>query len=195
MFQGGKDMKKILLAFLTAAASLSAAPQAVVFDWGDVIAFSDRSIVVDFMCGTFKFSESDFEQANLEKRKAIKTGESDSDFWLRFAKEKGVRLPEDWPHTYTSVLKASVGADPKMYILIDELKSQQIRVGLLSNINDRYTKMIRDFGFYDSFNPCLLSCEMGLEKPDQKVYELLLKTMALPAKDVVFIRVLSKSIL
>ncbi len=37
-------MKKILFSFLIATSSLFAAPQAVVFDWGNVIAFDDRSL-------------------------------------------------------------------------------------------------------------------------------------------------------
>ena len=180
-------MKKLLFSFLVATSSLFAAPQAVVFDWGNVIAFDDRSLIVSFMCETFKFSESDFEQANLAKRKAVQTGKSEIAFWLQFAKDKGIQLPNDWPNTYTSILKKSVGADPKMYALIEELKSKQVRVGLLSNINDRYVKLIRSFGFYEPFDPCLLSCEMGLEKPDPKTFELLLKTIALNAEDVVFI--------
>ena len=84
-------------------------------------------------------------------------------------------------------LKESVGADPNMYVLIDQLKESGIRVGMLSNIDDRYTKLIRDFGFYEPFEPCLLSCEMGLEKPDLKAYELLIETMNLPASEIVFI--------
>lgn len=183
-------MIKTLFSLLVSAfalASLNAAPQAVVFDWGNVISFDDRSVVVDFMCRTFGFSKSDFERANVEKRKAMEAGKSDIDFWLQFAKENGIKLPDDWAHIYTSVLKASVGADPKMYELIEELKHNQIRVGLLSNINDRYTKLIRDFGFYDPFDPCLLSCEIGLDKPDPKAYEFLLSKLNIPAEEVVFI--------
>lgn len=180
-------MKKMLFSFLVASSSLFATPQAVVFDWGNVIAFDDRSIIVDFMCETLKCSESEFERANLAKRKAVQAGKSEIDFWLQFAKDKGVQLPSNWPETYTSMIKQSVGADPKMYALIEELKSKQVRVGLLSNINDRYVKLIRDFGFYEPFDPCLLSCEMGLEKPDPKAYELLLQTIALKAEDIVFI--------
>jgi len=184
-------MKKILFSLMvsmtTLVASLDAAPQAVVFDWGKVIGFEDRSVVVNFMCKSFNFSEAEFEAANLEKRAAMKAGSSDSDFWLGFAKKKGIQLPKDWAEQYRATLKKSVGADPSMYLLVEELKEDGIRVGMLSNIDDRYTKLIRDFGFYDPFEPCLLSCEMGLAKPDPKVYELLLKTLNLPAKEVVFI--------
>lgn len=180
-------MKKMLFSFVVATSSLFAAPQAVVFDWGNVIAFDDRSVVVDFMCETLRISAAEFEKANLEKRKAVQVGKSEIDFWIEWARQQGIELPGDWPDAYTDALKRSVGADPKMLELIDALKEKKVRVGLLSNINDRYTKMIRDFGFYAPFDPCLLSCEMGLEKPDQKAYDLLLKTLDLSGEEVVFI--------
>lgn len=172
---------------MAAASMLSAAPKAVVFDWGNVISFHDRSVVVNFVCDSLQISEPDFETANLEKRKAVKAGKSEVDFWTEFAKEKGVALPKGWGEDYIRTLKASVGADTEIYALIEQLKKNGMRVGLLSNINDRYTKLIRDFGFYEPFEPCLLSCEIGLEKPNPKVYELLLKTMDVAAPDVIFI--------
>jgi epoxide hydrolase-like predicted phosphatase len=189
-------IKKVLLILMMSFTTLSlvAAPQAVVFDWGNVIGFDDRSIVVKFMCNSFHFSESEFESANLEKRKAMKEGKSDIDFWLELAQKKGIQLPSDWAEKYTATLKESVGADPKMYLLIDELKKNGVRVGMLSNIDDRYIKLIRGFGFYDPFEPCLLSCEMGLQKPDPKAYELLLTKLDLPAKEVLFIDDLSENV-
>lgn len=176
-----------LIASMMTITSLFAAPQAVVFDWGNVIGFNDRSVVVHFMCDSFHFSEAEFESANLEKRTAMKAGKSDIDFWLELAQKRGIQLPKDWAQKYSATLKESVGADPTMYVLIGQLKEGGIRVGILSNIDDRYTKLIRDFGFYEPFEPCLLSCEMGLEKPDPQAYELLIKTMNLPASEIVFI--------
>ena len=68
----------------------------MVFDWGNVIGFNDRSIVVDFMCDSFHFFEAEFEFANLKKRKAMKVGLSDTDFWLDFARKNEIQLPKDW---------------------------------------------------------------------------------------------------
>lgn len=171
------------------------APKAVVFDWGNVIGFNDRSLVVDFMCNSFNLSKSEFELTNLEKQKAIKAGESnDIDFWLKFAQKKGIKLPDDWPQNYLATIKKSIGANPNMYLLIDQLKKNGIRVGMLSNIDDRWAKWIRDFGFYEPFEPCLLSYEIGLKKPDPKAYELLLKTLDLPAEKIVFIDDLEENV-
>jgi putative hydrolase of the HAD superfamily len=176
-----------MIASTLTATTLIAAPQAVVFDWGNVLATEDRSVIVDFMCETFQFSEADFEAANLKKREAVKLGKSDIDFWIQFAKETGIHIPANWSESYIATLKASIGANPDMFELINELKKRQIRVGLLSNINDRYTKLIRDFGFYQPFDPCLLSCEIGLEKPNRQAYEALLQAINIPAEEIVFI--------
>lgn len=162
-------------------------PSAVVFDWGDVIAFSDRAVVVRFVCDSLAVDEVEFETVNLAKRKAMEQGVLETDFWIQYAKSKGISLPANWAEQYIKTVKKSVGVDEEMVILIDELKEKQIRVGLLSNINDRYTHLIRSFGFYELFDPCLLSYEIGLEKPDPKIYELLLQQLNLPAKEVVFI--------
>lgn len=181
-------MKYLWILSLMAILSLAAVPKAVVFDWGNVIANElDRSHVVDFICKTFTLSPTEFELVNLEKRKAALSGKSDLDFWREYAKKIGVKLPSDWRDSYIAVIKASLGLDPHMITLVQELKHQKICVGLLSNISDRYAKIIRSYGFYEPFDPCLLSCEMGIEKPDTKAYECLLKTIKLPAHEIVFI--------
>lgn len=183
-------MKKALFsifASLATATSLTAAPQAIVFDWGNVIGFNDRSVIVNFICESFQFSDSEFEAASLEKRKAVEAGKTDVDFWIGLANTKEINLPHDWAKRYTLTLKESVGADPNMYVLIEELKSKGMRIAMLSNISDHYKKMLHDFGFYDPFDPCLLSCEIGLDKPDPMIYELLIKTIELNPQDIVFI--------
>ena len=180
-------MKKLILALLTITASLTAAPKAVIFDWGNVLAFDDRSIAVEFICNRLQLSPSEFEKANLEKRKAMLDGKSDIEFWQAYAKQTGITLPSNWAESYQSAIKASVGADPEMFALIDELKAEKVRVGLLSNIDKRYIKYIRDCGYYEPFDPCLLSGEMGVQKPDPKAYESLLNATHLPAGDIVFI--------
>jgi len=43
----------------------------------------DRALVVNFLCDTFNLLPSEFEVANLEKRKAIQEeGINDLEFWL-----------------------------------------------------------------------------------------------------------------
>lgn len=181
-------IKTALIFMVSLFGSLSAASQAVIFDWGNVLATPlDRTVVVNYICNSFNLSPGEFEEVNLQKRKAIQRGKTEYEFWIQFAKESEVVLPEDWPQSYREVLKASLGMDQAMYALVDELKGKQIPVGLLSNINDRYTKLIREFGLYEPFDPCILSYEVGLEKPDPQIYQLLLKAVPFAPADIIFI--------
>lgn len=181
-------MKKFVLSLVTACATLSADPQAIVFDFGGVMTGkSNREVVVRFLCESFQLSEVEFEKINLEKREAVKNGKTDEEFWLGFAKQKGVQLGNNWSKDFKSALKNSIGANPEMYALVDELKKKQIPIALLSNIDMRLSKLIREFGLYEPFDPCLLSCEIGLAKPDLGAYKTLMEKLELPAKDIVFI--------
>lgn len=184
-------MKKILFSFITStftATSLIAVPQAIVFDFGGVLTGKpNREAVVTFIQESLHLSKEEFEKANQEKRFAVEQGKTDEEFWLFFAKTKGIRLSANWTQSFKSVMKEAIGVNPQMYILVEELRKQHIPVALLSNIDKRLSNLIRDFKFYEPFHPCLLSCEIGAEKPDPKAYEILLAHLNLPAKEIVFI--------
>lgn len=89
--------KKILFSLLTVYASLSASTKAIVFDFGGVMTTEPkREAVVQFLRLSFNLSAEEFEPINQEKRKAVKAGKSDAEFWLQYAKENNITLPKDW---------------------------------------------------------------------------------------------------
>jgi len=148
---------------------------------------SNREAAVEFLCKSFTLSPQEFEAVNREKRKAVASGKKDLDFWLEYAKQKNISLPKDWESSWNRVMKEAIGINHDMYDLVLALKGKGIPIALLSNIDDRLARIIRDFNLYAPFDPCFLSCEIGLEKPDPKIYEFLLKEMDLPAASIVFI--------
>lgn len=183
-------MKKALFSMIisTLTTSLIAAPQAIVFDFGGVMTgVPNREAVITFIRQSFHLSAEEFEKANQEKRLAVKEGKTDEEFWISYAESKEIKLPSNWTASFRSVMKDAIGINPEMYALVGQLKEQQIPIALLSNIDEHLSKLIRDFGLYDLFEPCLLSCEIGIEKPDLKAYELLLTKLNLPAKEIMFI--------
>lgn len=181
-------MKKMMISLLTASATLSAVPEAIVFDFGGVMTGKpNREAVVEFLCKSFDFSPQEFEVVNQEKRKAVKAGKRDQDFWFEYARQKNITLPEGWEDSFNHVVKNSIGVNHEMYDFVLELKEKGMPVALLSNIDTHLARIIREFNLYAPFDPCLLSCEIGLEKPDPKIYEFLLKEMQLPAANIIFV--------
>jgi putative hydrolase of the HAD superfamily len=74
-----------------------------------------------------------------------------------------------------------------MYQLVDELKEKQIPVALFSNVEAHLAHLLKEFGFYDPFSPCILSCEIRVEKPNREAYEYLLQQFDCPPESIVFI--------
>ena len=184
-------MKKAIIclfALIVTASQLYGTPQAIVFDFGGVMTgAANREIVVNLIRDVFHLTVSEFDQVNMEKRKVIKQGKSDEEFWIGYAKDRGIELPKDWTERFASAHLKAIGINPNMYTLVKELQDLKIPIGMLSNVDQRLARIIRDLGLYDPFDPCLLSCEIGVEKPHPKAYESLLKALNLPAEKVVFI--------
>lgn len=180
-------MKKFIFSILFTT-SLVAAPQAIVFDFGGVMTGEpNREAVINFLCSSMHLSEAEFEKANLEKKKALEMGKTDAEFWDSFAKEKGIALSPHWTEELNAVLKEAIGVNPEMYALVEKLKEKNIPVALLSNIDPRLSKLLREFGLYAPFDPCVLSCEIGVNKPDPKAYQAVQDKLKVEAKDIVFI--------
>lgn len=177
---------KWMVVFSCMAASLFSTPKAVVFDFGNVMASPDPNHVIQFLSTTFSLNEEEFKKANDEKKFAMKRGISEENYWIEFGEKKGISMPENWADLYQAELKAALGINEKMYALVDELKAQ-VQVAMLSNIWESLAKRISVHGLYDPFEPCLLSYQMGVEKPDPKAYQLLLEALPHQPKEIVFI--------
>ncbi len=183
-------MKKILYTFIAVvltASSLIAAPQAIVFDFGGVMTFVPpgdpfRKAVATYIRSVFNITQAEFEKANKGKRMA-----SEEEFWIAYAKQNGIKLPTDFAENLRAVMKEALTINHEMYRLVEQLRAQRIPVAMLSNIDPHLAGIIRSFGLYEPFNPCLLSFEMGVDKPHLRAFEMLIKKLGMPPAEIVFI--------
>lgn len=111
---------------------------------------------------------------------------NEDEFWGLIEKEHGQKIVSSARTVWNNW--RDMKPDPRMIKLVKELKSKGYLVGLLSNVIPNTQLEISNHQIYDLFNPCLLSCEIGLAKPDHKMYEELLKSLPnCRPKEVVFI--------
>jgi len=178
-------MKKIFFILtLFAASCLMAMPKAVVFDFGGVMMEEANS--GEFIQKSLQINQEEYLLASQEKRKAQAKGKTTAEFWTSYAQSKGITLPADWGPKLESII-LNFKVDPNMYHLVDELKEKKIQVAMLSNNDKAFVKPIQDLGLYKPFEPCLLSCDIGVEKPDTKAFEILIEKLGKPANEIVFI--------
>ncbi|MCH9625291.1 MAG: Alpha-D-glucose 1-phosphate phosphatase YihX [Chlamydiales bacterium] len=178
-----------VILFLThsAQAHESSNIKAVVFDFGGVVAKADRSQVMLFLKKSFCIDDSELE-ALLNQWKICLVEKSDEKtFWQEYACSVGIALPADFFCQFEQVKSFAFTAIPETLAVIKELQQNGYQTPMLSNVNSYHADLIAKLGYYDLFDPVLLSYEIGVEKPDPKAYEILLEQLHLKASSIIFI--------
>lgn len=161
--------------------------KAIVFDFGGVIAKTDRQQVAAFVAKSFNISEEEALNTLAGLKENTQNDGIENDFWLNFARSKGKKLPDDWLKQLNEVRLSALQEIPGMVNVVKCLKKQGFQTALLSNVRKSQAQIKRKLGFYELFHPSVLSYEINIRKPDPKAYHYLLNKLNLPPQEVLFI--------
>ncbi len=159
--------------------------KAIVFDFGGVIATTDRTKIIQFLTETFQLSEQELKPILGKWKKILVSGENEKEFWKNYADSQGVVLSKGWFDEYDKV--TGFTDIPGMFAIVKNLQSQGFQTPMLSNIQYYQANVVRRFDYYDLFDPVLLSYEIGYEKPQREAFTFLLDKLRLSPSEVVFI--------
>ena len=172
------------LFFLLLPLSLFATtPKIVVFDYGGVIADANYFPLVAFLSRTMGTPAPPLKQKPFEPTFKESLSKPPS-YWEAYA---GKTLSKNWVKNYHKNQQYLIDPIHGMHKLIQSLKKLEIQVALLSNTSHARTTFLESKGAYAPFNPVLLSCNLGVKKPNKKIYELLLSTLDIPPQQCLFI--------
>lgn len=161
--------------------------KAIVFDFGGVIAKTDREEVAEYVSKCLNVSKEEaYHSLELLKQHTNK-GKQESDFWVAYAKSNGIQLPQNWMKKLDQQRFESLKEMPGMVNIVKDLQEQGYQTALLSNVRESQAQIKRKLGYYELFNPAILSYESGFKKPDPKAYYLLLEKLKMKPNQVLFI--------
>lgn len=83
--------------------------------------------------------------------------------------------------------KVSFKLNRKLFSLAKKLKKRGYKTAILSDQWHLSKKALITKKFYKNFKPIILSCEVGIRKPDIKIYKLILKRLGNAPGECVFI--------
>ena len=158
-----------------------------------------KNIVFDLAGVVFARNKERCPQALMEYFYFINSGETLPDFWNDYdrgtrsfdavAEALAVYRSSDVATARHMMATAITYQDhiPQTAELIAELKSAGYRVFVLSNMSKEYIEYLRKMPVYSHFDGEVVSCEVGLTKPEKEIYTLLLERFGLEPSQTMFI--------
>lgn len=159
----------------------------IVFDFGGVIAQANTAQMTDFLMQSFKINKVELSNALKEMQSFIAKGGSEKQFWEQFALSQGVTLADHWFDQFGVIIKKSITEIPETLLIVKALQKQGYQTAMLSDVTQYQAEIVRKMGYYDLFNPVLLSYEIGVKKPHPEAFKILLEKLQVPAAHVLFI--------
>jgi len=161
---------------------------AVIFDMGGVLLKTANPVPREVLAKRFGVTRAELEAIIFMSETSLRSevGElSDKEHW-----ETALRHFNQPVDDYTTVYDEYFSGDAIDQELLDfavSLKSNY-QLGLLSNawVNAR-TQLNKHFDFIDAFDVSVYSSEVGIRKPDQAIFRLMLEKMGVKAENAVFI--------
>jgi len=162
--------------------------KAVIFDYGGVVTSGGGGNgIAEQLAPNIGIS---VEEANRLLKQPwydlVRGNVTELEFWLRVETNHGRPIPENARNIWNSWEDMKPRTD--ILNFIEDLKSKGYIVGLLSNVIPRTETFLREEGVYELFSPCVLSCQLGIAKPDVEIYTQMLDLLEnVSANQVIYI--------
>ncbi len=160
--------------------------KAVIFDWGGVLIENPTDRILEYCREVLGIGAGCMLAAYRKLMPYFQEGKiSEEEFWKGVRRRTGAKgeMPaslwlEAFEHAY--VEKRDVFA-----VALD-LHRRGFRTGILSN-TEKAARPVMDRESYRIFDPVVLSWQAGSSKPQRRIFEVLLETLALPPDEVLLI--------
>jgi HAD superfamily hydrolase (TIGR01549 family) len=151
--------------------------QAVVFDlYGTLIYLANET-----KPHVRLFSELGLQKDEFRFARRIALTENFDDFsgFLNRLKPEGLEKKIDISSYEIEIEKerASATLYPETKNVLAGLKEKNLKIGLISNLGSLYKKPFFDLQLDEYFDEILFSCDVGLRKPDPKIYQRMIEKL------------------
>lgn len=76
---------------------------------------------------------------------------------------------------------------PEIVPMLQELKKRQVKIALISNCYFEERDIIKQSGLWEYFDVACLSCELGIKKPQQKIFDICLEKLNSKADECLYV--------
>ena len=163
----------------------SAAWPAVVFDIGGVLTTSEGG--VPELSDLIGVEPERFAVPYWEHRLEYDRGSRPAEYWPRVARDLGVEWSDEEIARIDGFdARRWAQLAPSRLELLTSLQDGGVTTALLSNAPSSMARVVKESDWSAGFTARIFSCDLGLIKPDAKIYEVVEQTLARPGAELVF---------
>ncbi len=167
--------------------------EAVLFDYGGVLTDGGRAdSTARAIASFFHLWPNEVKVDDLHDsfgRGAISTKAFIAELNKRYGQTRKITAED-----YASINKPIYEPRASIHELAATLRNQEIKTGILSNVNHLIADQLEAGGGYSNFDPIILSHQVGLRKPEPGIYAVALESLGLSAESVLFIDDIPKNL-
>ncbi len=160
--------------------------ESVIFDWGGVLIDDPRPGLLRYCAEAFDVPQEQYTPIHDSCLDEFHKGLIDEAmFWEQVARKLGKPMPKA-PSLWFEAFKSAYVPKAEMFSLASSLHRKGYKTALLSNTELPAANFFRELG-YDMFDVLVFSCDEGLMKPQEKIYEIALERLGSRPEQAVFI--------
>lgn len=162
--------------------------KAVAFDYGGVIEIKDGDLVQE-ISDYLGVSKDDWRKEYFKLNYLHNIESKDWEEVARLASRKLNATEEQLEHISGLIRKSydTRRINRELIEIIKKLKDQGYKVGLLSNNSNRLRAELESLNLIDLFDAVVISAEVGLQKPQQKIFETFFDKLGVKSNEAIFV--------
>lgn len=161
----------------------------IIFDVGGVLENNTDPIIYRLLSEKFNRNVGLIEKEIEEILPDLQTGKMTAeDFWVRISEKLKINIPtENLLSFWKSIYVENVKMQDEVTNLVEKSRMAGFKLAVLSNTEPQHTAYNKEIDKFGGFDIVILSCDVGLRKPDSEIYKLTLKRLGLRADECIFI--------
>jgi putative hydrolase of the HAD superfamily len=108
---------------------------------------------------------------------------SEKDLWGSFFGSYKMQLPDDWEDLWMKTFRERARVDEEVAGIVKALKGNGYKVGIITNISRSRDEWAKKMGWYDPFDPVVVSCRLRMRKPGLGIFYAALDELHLEKYD------------
>jgi putative hydrolase of the HAD superfamily len=165
-------------------------PTALILDYGEVLCFPQPAATLEAMAGVLGAAEAAFTEAYWRRRHDYDCGLTARDYWTDIALSLGLGAPDEAQLTALVACDVASWTDYRdtMWDLVREFRAGGGRTAVLSNgVPEIMARIRADRPLAEFFDAVVVSCEVGVAKPDAAIYHLTLGRLGAAPAEALFV--------